>query len=79
MVELWFGFTLRCRGRDCLRHYQIATTRAIPYILNFLQRPSHCAPYELKDGGQPHRLHGRQSTLKSYSGVNFQQGVRLAL
>jgi hypothetical protein len=45
-----FGITTRRAGWDCLRHYEIAASGAIPCFRDLQLKPASCAPHGLEDG-----------------------------
>lgn len=50
LEESRFGITTKRGGWECLRHYEIAASGAIPCFRNLISKPLTCAPHGLVDG-----------------------------
>lgn len=45
-----FGITTKKAGWDCMRHYELAASAAIPCFRALSKKPAQCAPHGLVDG-----------------------------
>ena len=50
LAESRFGVTTKRGGWECLRHYEIAASGAIPCFKHLSRKPATCAPFGLVDG-----------------------------
>ena len=50
LSESRFGITTKRGGWECLRHYEIAASAAIPCFKDLTSKPESCAPHGLVDG-----------------------------
>lgn len=44
-----YGITMKKAGWDCMRHYEIAANYSVPAVYDLYDKPSRCAPHNLRD------------------------------